>query len=185
MKQAFCKFIYHNLLGWKAEVHVPDYDKYIICAAPHTTNWDLFIGKLFYGAIGRETGFMMKKDWFFWPLGPIFRWMGGIAVDRSKRTSLVDQLIKIANKSEKFHLAITPEGTRKANPNWKKGFYHIAMGANLPILLVGIDYSKKTITIGKEFHPTGDIEKDMREIKLFFKDFKGKHPENFSIGKID
>ena len=185
MKQAICKFIYHNLLGWKAEVHVPDYDKYIICAAPHTTNWDLFIGKLFYGAIGRETGFMMKKDWFFWPLGPIFRWMGGIAVDRGKRTSLVDQVIKIAKESKTFHLAITPEGTRKANPNWKKGFYHIAMGAGIPILLVGIDYSKKTITIGKEIRPSGDIDKDMREIKLFYKDFKGKHPENFTIGKID
>ena len=185
MKQAFCKFIYHTLLGWKAEVHVPDYDKYIICAAPHTSNWDLFIGKLFYGAIGRETGFMMKKDWFFWPLGPIFRWMGGIAVDRGKRTSLVDQVIKIAKESDKFHLAITPEGTRKANPHWTKGFYHIDMGAGIPILLVGIDYTKKTITIGKEIRPCGDIDKDMREIKLFYKDFKGKHPEKFSIGKID
>ena len=65
------------------------------------------------GAIGRETGFMMKKDWFFWPLGPIFRWMGGIPVDRSRKTSLVDQMIKIAKSSQKFHLAITPEGTRK------------------------------------------------------------------------
>lgn len=72
------------------------------------------------GAIGHETGFMMKKDWFFWPLGPIFRWMGGIPVDRSRKTSLVDQMIKIAKSSQKFHLAITPEGTRKANPNWKK-----------------------------------------------------------------
>lgn len=185
MKQALCKFIYHKLLGWKAVVNVPDYDKYIICAAPHTSNWDLFIGKLFYGAIGRETGFMMKKDWFFWPLGPIFRWMGGIAVDRGKRTSLVEQAINIAKENEKFHLAITPEGTRKANPHWKKGFYYIAKGAGIPILLVGIDYSKKTITIGKEIHPSEDIDKDMREIKLFFKDFKGKHPENFSIGKID
>ena len=81
MKKAICSFIYYKLLGWKTKVSAPDYDKYIICAAPHTTNWDLFIGKLFMGAIGRETGFMMKKDWFFWPLGPIFRWMGGIPVD--------------------------------------------------------------------------------------------------------
>ena len=118
MKKAICSFIYYKLLGWKTKVSAPDYDKYIICAAPHTTNWDLFIGKLFMGAIGRETGFMMKKDWFFWPLGPIFRWMGGIPVDRSRKTSLVDQMIKIAKSSQKFHLAITPEGTRKANPNW-------------------------------------------------------------------
>ena len=184
MKKAICGFIYYKLLGWKTKVSVPDYDKYIICAAPHTTNWDLFIGKLFMGAIGRETGFMMKKDWFFWPLGPIFRWMGGIPVDRSRKTSLVDQMIKIAKSSQKFHLAITPEGTRKANPNWKKGFYYIALKAQVPIMLIGIDYPSKTISSTKAVMPTGDIEKDMREIKLYFKNFKGKNPENFDLGNI-
>ena len=184
MKKAICGFIYYKLLGWKTKVSAPDYDKYIICAAPHTTNWDLIIGKLFYGAIGRETGFMMKKDWFFWPLGPIFRWMGGIPVDRSRKTSLVDQMIKIAKSSQKFHLAITPEGTRKANPNWKKGFYYIAQGASMPILLIAIDYEKKCITAEKVIHPSGDLDKDMREIKLYYKNFKGKYPEKFSIGEI-
>ena len=184
MKEAICGFIYYKLLGWKSKVSAPDYDKYIICAAPHTTNWDLIIGKLFYGAIGRETGFMMKKDWFFWPLGPIFRWMGGIPVDRSRKTSLVDQMIKIAKSSQKFHLAITPEGTRKANPNWKKGFYYIAQGASMPILLIAIDYEKKCITAEKVIHPSGDLDKDMREIKLYYKNFKGKYPEKFSIGEI-
>ena len=96
MKKTFFEFLYYKVLGWKSVVNVPDFDKCIICAAPHTSNWDLFIGKLFYGAIGRDAGFMMKQDWFFWPLGPFFRWMGGIAVDREKRTSLVDQVIKIA-----------------------------------------------------------------------------------------
>ena len=184
MKKAICGFIYYKLLGWKSKVSALDYDKYIICAAPHTTNWDLIIGKLFYGAIGRETGFMMKKDWFFWPLGPIFRWMGGIPVDRSRKTSLVDQMIKIAKSSQKFHLAITPEGTRKANPNWKKGFYYIAQGASMPILLIAIDYEKKCITAEKVIHPSGDLDKDMREIKLYYKNFKGKYPEKFSIGEI-
>ena len=185
MKKAIFGFLYFKVLGWKAVVNVPDYDKYIVCAAPHTSNWDLFIGKLFYGAIGRDSGFLMKKDWFFWPLGPIFRWMGGIPVERSKRTSLVDQIIEIAKERKTFHLAITPEGTRKANPEWKRGFYYIAKCANIPILLAGIDFATKTITIDKEFHPTDDIEKDMREIKRYFKDFKGKIPENFSIGDID
>ncbi len=185
MKQAICQFIYHKLLGWKAEVSAPNFDKCIICAAPHTTNWDLFIGKLFYGAVGRETGFMMKSDWFFWPLGPIFRWMGGIPVNRTKKTSLVDQMIKVAKESDKFSLAITPEGTRSANPNWKKGFYYIAQGAGIPIVLAGIDYSKKCIFMDKVIYPCGDLNKDMREIKLYFKDFKGKHPEKFTIGNID
>ena len=81
-------------------------------------------------------------------------------------------------------MAITPEGTRKANPNWKKGFYYIALKAQVPIVLIGIDYSKKMISATKAIMPSGDIDKDMREIKLYFKDFQGKHPENFALGEI-
>lgn len=184
MKKAIYSFIYYRLLGWKTHVTVPDYDKCVICAAPHTTNFDLFIGKLFYGALGRKTGFMMKKEWFFFPLGIFFKAAGGIPVDRGRKTSLVDQMVNHFAKSRKFHLAITPEGTRKPNPDWKKGFYYIALKAQVPIVLVGIDYEKKTITATKAVMPTGDIDKDMREIKLYFKDFKGKHPENFVLGKI-
>ena len=185
MKQAICRFIYHKLLGWKAEVDVPDFKKCIICAAPHTTNWDLIIGKLFITAVGRQSGFLMKKEWFFIPLGILFRKMGGIPVHRDKRTSMVDQLVERIKKSDTFHLAITPEGTRSANPEWKKGFYYIALGAQIPIVLIGIDYEKKCIKAGKYLMPMGDIEKDMKEIKSYFKDFKGKHPEKFTVGNID
>lgn len=180
--QKIARFIYLKVLGWKAEVSVPDFKKVIICAAPHTSNLDLFIGKLFINTVGRKSGFLMKKEWFFFPLGIIFRWMGGIPVYRNKRTSLVEQLIERINSSEEFHLAITPEGTRSANPNWKKGFYHIAYGAKIPIVLIGIDYEKKCVTAGKFLYPSGDIERDMIEIKNYFKDFKGKYPENFSTG---
>ena len=110
MKKAIYSFIYYRLLGWKTNVTVPNYDKCVICAAPHTTNLDLFIGKLFYGAIGRKTSFMMKKEWFFFPLGLIFRAVGGIPVDRKRKTSLVDQMAQQFANSKKFHLAITPEG---------------------------------------------------------------------------
>ena len=178
MKQAIFRFIYYKILGWKAEVSVPDFNKCIICAAPHTTNWDLFIGKLFIGAIGRESGFMMKKEWFFFPMGCIFRKMGG------KHTSLVEQIVQKIKKSEKFHLAITPEGTRSANPEWKKGFYYIALGAGIPIVLIGIDYAKKCISAKKYLMPSGNIEEDMREIKNYFKEFTGKHPERFALGEI-
>lgn len=184
MKKAIYSFIYYRLLGWKTNVTVPNYDKCVVCAAPHTSNWDLIIGKLYYGAIGRKTSFMMKKEWFFFPLGLIFKAVGGIPVDRKHKTSLVDQMHEKFADSKFFHLAITPEGTRKANPNWKKGFYYIASKAQVPIVLVGINYPTKTITCTKAIMPTGDIEKDMREIKLYYKDFKGKNPENFSIGKI-
>ncbi len=184
MKKAIYSFIYYRLLGWKTNVDVPNYDKCVICAAPHTSNLDLFIGKLFYGAIGRKTSFMMKKEWFFFPLGLIFKAVGGIPVDRGRKTSLVDQMTAQFAKCKKFHLAITPEGTRKCNPNWKKGFYYIAQKAQVPIVLIGIDYPSKTISATKAIIPTGDIDKDMREIKLYYKQFTGKHPELFCVGDI-
>ena len=126
----------------------------------------------------------MKKEWFFFPLGILFKAVGGITVNRGRKSSLVEQMAEVFAKRPKFHLAITPEGTRKANPNWKKGFYFIALKAQVPIVLIGIDYSKKTISATKAIMPSGDINKDMREIKLYFKDFKGKHPENFALGEI-
>ncbi len=181
MKKAICGFFYYKLLGWKTEVSVPEWDKYLICGAPHTSNWDLIIGLLFLGAIGRKTGFLMKKEWFFWPLGVFFRGLGGIPVNRKRKTSLVDQIIRIARDSQTFCLAITPEGTRNANPHWKKGFYYIAQGANLPIALFAIDYEKKCITAEKVIYPSGNIDKDLREIQLYYTRFKGKHPEKFRI----
>lgn len=95
----------------------------------------------------------------FFPLGLIFRAIGGIPVDRSRNTSLVDQMANRFTESKQFHLAITPEGTRKSNPNWKKGFYFIALKAQVPIMLIGIDYPTKTITSTKAIMPTGDFEK--------------------------
>lgn len=184
MKQTLCRFFYHNVLRWKAEVAFPHFKKCIFCVAPHTSNFDLLLGKLLIGSIGMESGFMMKKEWFFFPLGYLFRWMGGIPVHRDKHTSMVDQVIQKIGESDTFHLAITPEGTRSANPNWKKGFYYIALGARIPIVLAGFDYRTKCITVTKYLMPSGDIEQDMKEIKLYFKDFTGKHPEKFQLGEI-
>lgn len=126
----------------------------------------------------------MKKEWFFFPLGLIFKAVGGIPVDRSKKTSLVDQMAQQFAERKQFHLAITPEGTRKANPNWKKGFYYIALKAQVPIVLIGIDYPSKTISATKAIMPSGNIDADMKEIKLYYKDFKGRHPDMFTIGNI-
>ncbi len=184
MKQQLCRFIYHRLLGWKTVITVPFYEKCVICAAPHTSNWDLLIGKLFYGSLGRRASFLMKKEWFFFPLNLVFKAMGGIPVNRGKKNSLVDQLARRFASCSRFNLAITPEGTRKANPEWKKGFYYIALQAQVPIMLFGIDYPSKTITCTKAIVPSGDIEKDMREIKRYFMQFTGRHPEYFSVGEI-
>ena len=98
--------------------------------------------------------------------------------------SMTDNLAQTAIERKSFRLCITPEGTRKRVEDWKKGFYYIALKANLPILLYGVDYKDKRIVCKKTIIPSGDIEKDMREIKLYFKDFRGKKPENFTIGNI-
>ncbi len=183
-KKAVCGFIFHRLLGWKARLGVPNYDKCVICAAPHTSNWDFLIGKLFYGTLGREACFLMKKEWFFFPLSLLLRAAGGIPVNRDKRTSMVEQMAARFAASARFHLAITPEGTRKANPKWKKGFYYIALEAQVPIVLVGVDYASKTIHATRTVIPSGDFGKDMREIKLYFKAFRGRHPSNFTTGNV-
>lgn len=171
-------------MGWTNDVDQPQPEKYIICLAPHTSNWDFVIGQLYAGAEGFKSNFLMKKEWFFWPLGPIFRHLGGIPVWRSKHTSMTDNLAETAKKSASFHLCITPEGTRSRQPEWKKGFYFIALKAEIPILLYGVDYERRRVQCTKTIVPNGDVEAQMREIKLYFKDFKGKHPENFTTGEV-
>jgi len=171
-------------MGWSKEITIDHPGKFIICLAPHTSNWDFIIGQLYARAEGIKSNFLMKKEWFFFPLGQIFRKMGGIPVWRSKHTSMTDNLAATAIQSKNFRLCITPEGTRSRNPEWKKGFYYIAMKAHIPILLYGIDYEKKLISCTKSLIPSGDIEKEMREIKLYFKDFKGKDPRLFTIGDV-
>lgn len=158
------------------KIDVPIEDKCVICVAPHTSNWDLIIGKLFYNSTKQKTHFLIKKEWFFFPLGSFFRSIGGIPVDRSKRTSITDQVVELFAKNTHFRIGITPEGTRKATSKWRMGFYYIAQKAGVPIQLAYIDYAKKEAGIGKYFYPTGDVEADMVEIKAFYKGIKGKNP---------
>jgi 1-acyl-sn-glycerol-3-phosphate acyltransferase len=168
-------------MGWKLNVTEQLPDKCIFCLAPHTSNWDFIIGQLYSRAEGMKTNFLMKKEWFFWPLGPLFKKLGGIPVWRSKHSSMTDNLAKTAQERESFQLCITPEGTRKPTEEWKKGFYYIALNAHVPIMLFGLDYKRKIVECTKTFIPTGDYDKDIIEIKQHFKDYKGKHPESFAI----
>ena len=170
-------------MGWALDVTEAHPDKCIICLAPHTSNWDFIIGQLYARAEGMKTNFLMKKEWFFWPLGPIFRRLGGIPVWRSKHNSMTDNLAQTALLRQTFQLCITPEGTRARTTEWKKGFYYIAMKAGIPILLYGIDYRDKLISCTKTIVPDGNIEAQMREIKEYYKDFIGKKPQNFTTGE--
>lgn len=168
-------------MGWTTNVAVANPDKCIICLAPHTSNWDFIIGELYMLAEGLSIGFLMKKEWFGGPLGWLFRRMGGIPVERGRHTSLTDQLAEEAKRREKFCLCITPEGTRSPNADWKLGFYFIALKAGIPILLYAADYERKLIECTKVVVPNGDAEAQMDEIKRHYKNYKGKHPENFVV----
>ncbi len=180
--QGICRWILYGVLGWKTDVTETRPKKCVICYAPHTSNTDFSIGVLYMYAEGFRANFLMKKEWFFVPLGGLLRRLGGIPVERSSSSHMTDCLAHEAGKMDTFCLAVTPEGTRSPNPEWKRGFYYIALKAGLPILLYGADYEKKIIRCTRTVRPSGDADADMRLIMDYFRDFKGKHPERFRIG---
>lgn len=184
MLRKFCAWILYKRMGWTKDITLTHPHKFIIALAPHTSNWDFIIGLLYSRAEGMRINFLMKKEWFFWPLGCWFRHLGGIAVYRDRHTSMTDNLAAAAKSSPEFRLCITPEGTRSLNPEWKKGFYYIALKAGIPILLYGVDYQKKMIAYTKMIEPNGDIDTQMKEIKLYFSKFTGKRPELFTTGTL-
>mgnify|MGYP000857765620 CR=1 FL=1 len=184
MIKKICSWLLFKLFGWKLNVTVGFPEKFIIALAPHTSNWDFVLGVLYMYSQGIKINFLMKKEWFCGPLNPLFTRLGGIPVIRSRHSSLTDLLAEEARLHDAFRLCITPEGTRSINPDWKHGFYYIALKANIPILLYGIDYEKKLIQCTKSFIPTGDIDREMKDVKLYFKDFRGRHPEKFTIGEV-
>lgn len=175
----FSRWIF-KIIGWTAVVTIEEPPKSVICVAPHTSNWDFVIGKFYYWSLGRKSSFLMKKSWFIFPLGSILRSMGGVAIDRNKRTSVTDQMSEEFDSHDTFHLAITPEGTRKFVKNWKMGFYHIAIKANVPIQLAYIDYEKKEMGITGILYPTGDEIADLAKVHAFYKNINAKHPEKFN-----
>lgn len=181
MLQSFCKRILYRWMGFSEVVTESRPEKYIIVMAPHTSNWDFVVGTLYARAEGFQCNFLIKKEWFFWPMGILMRKLGGIPVYRDKKTGSTERLATLAMQSKEFHLCITPEGTRQPNREWKRGFYYIALKAQLPILLYGLDYRKKVIECTKVIIPNGDVEGQMAEIKEYFARFTAKKPENFSI----
>lgn len=184
MPNFFSRFVLYKLFRWRVNVTLPIYDKCIICLAPHTSNWDFVLGQLFSHAEGFRSDFFMKSEWFYGPLSKMFRRMGGIPVNRDKKMSLTDQLAAAAEHANKFHLAITPEGTRQPVDEWKKGFYFIALKANIPILLFCVDYKKRTITCTKEIRPNGDLEGQMDEIRQYYAANLSEFPKNFNVDGI-
>ena len=162
--------------GWKTEGAKPDLSRYVIIAAPHTSNWD-FVYTLCLTFIYRIDAVIMMKDaWFRWPLGPLFRWMGALPIDRSRANQVVAQSIAKFQKRDRLILVVPPSGTRKRVLYWKTGFYRIANGAGVPIVLGFLDYRRKVGGFGPTVTPTGDIDADMAAIRNFYRDISGKYP---------
>lgn len=167
--------------GWRLDITAPRRDKCVICVAPHTSNWDFLIGLAAYRSLGRDANFLMKKSWFFFPLGAIFRHFGGIPVDRKHGGTLTDTVVEMFHKRSYVNLAVTPEGTRSLTDKWHTGCLYIAYGAEVPIQLGVIDYSRKTVEIREELQLTGDVETDMRHVREFYSRRKkaARYPEKF------
>lgn len=184
MIKQICRTILYKWLGWTADVTLPISDKCIFAVAPHTSNLDFILGELYIRTTGKKASFLMKKEWFFWPLGLLLKGIGGIPVNRSKRTSMTDQLAAEFKRRPHCRIAVTPEGTRSKVEHWKRGFYYIAQKADVPILLFAVDYQNKRIVCHKEIRPGSDEQKDLKEIMDYYRPFKGRHPEKFQVESI-
>jgi 1-acyl-sn-glycerol-3-phosphate acyltransferase len=169
----------YALTGWHFVGALPDLPKFVLIIAPHTSNWDFFVGVGALFSLGLKVEFFGKDSVFRWPIGLVMRWLGGIPVDRSVSKDRVSHSVAAFKARDKLVLGMAPEGTRTKVEEWKTGFYHVARGAGVPIVPVAFDYAKKAIIIGDPFTPTGDIAGDIEKLRGFFAKATAKRPENY------
>ena len=168
-----------RLVGWTLVDDLPERSpKFVLIGARHTTNWDFPFAILMFIGLGMKRNWVGKHTLFQPPLGWLMRALGGVPLDRSKRHNFVEQVVAAFDGADEMVIALAPEGTRSHTSHWKTGFYYIAVGAKVPILLAFIDYPTRRIGLGSIIHPTGDLEADMRLIGDFYADKRGKKPEN-------
>ncbi|MBA9077459.1 MULTISPECIES: lysophospholipid acyltransferase family protein [Rufibacter] len=169
--------IIFKVAGWKLKGNIPpDLKKAVMIAAPHTSNWDFVYSRAAFYLMDIPVRMTIKKEAFFFPIGNLISSMGAIPVDRKKNNNLVSFMVDLFKDHEQMIMMVTPEGTRKYQPRWKKGFYHAAMGAGVPIVLGFLDYAKKEAGIGPIIYPTGDYEADLEKIKAFYRTVTPKYP---------
>ena len=164
--------------GWTIEGRLPENArKCVMIGAPHTSNWDLPYTLMVAFVLRLRIYWMGKHELFKAPFGGLMRWLGGVAVDRSNSGNVVAASIEaIRGAQGPLQLVVAPQGTRSNVRYWRTGFYHIATGAGVPIVMAYIDYDKKRAGLGPEFVTTGDVEADMARIKAFYAPMKGKNP---------
>ncbi|MEI7516520.1 MAG: lysophospholipid acyltransferase family protein [Betaproteobacteria bacterium] len=170
-----------KLAGWKVSGQLPPNGrKCVLIAAPHTSNWDLPYTLMVAFALRLNIYWMGKEQIFKPPFRGLMMWLGGLPVRRESANNLVAASIEALQAADgPVQLVVPPEGTRSKARYWKTGFYYIAVGAQVPIVMAYMDYERKISGLGPVFEPTGDIEADMVTIKAFYAPFKGKNPSQF------
>ncbi len=173
-------------LGWNYQIdELKKLDKCVLIVAPHTSAWDMVIGKAVFVIAKIPAKIAVKKEAFFWPLNWFLRYLGAIPIDRTpkegntkRKISLVDAIANSIKKEKKICMVVTPEGSRGKRKQWKTGFYYIAVKAEVPIALGYLDFDVKEAIVDKVIYPTGNINNDMREIMDYYKDktHLGKYP---------
>ena len=175
-------------MGWRTDGMTPEqidaYPKYVLIAAPHTSNWDFPITLMVCFQLRLKVYWMAKASLFAWPIGPLSRWLGGIAINRSAANNTVQNTVAAFAARERLAVIVAPEGTRGKVTHWKSGFYHIAHGAGVPIALAYLDFKHKTGGIGRMFHTTGDIVADMAAIGQFYSGVTGKNSAQFDANSV-
>jgi 1-acyl-sn-glycerol-3-phosphate acyltransferase len=185
MFRLLSRFIY-SIIGWKVVgEEYRNIKRCIVVMAPHTSNWDFVLGRIGYSLLGMKVHFLIKKETFKFPLGYLVRAIGGIPVDRQHSTNVVNTISEMFRTREHLVLTITPEGTRSLNNHWKRGFYHIALQSNIPFLLGYLDYRKKEAGFGCLFKPTGNYERDLKEIEAFYETKTARFPEKFNLSPVN
>ena len=167
-----------KIAGWRVEGSIPNNTRFVIIAAPHTSNWDLPFMLLVSFVMKMKINWMGKDAIFRKPFRGLFKWLGGIPIDRSSSNNVVQQSIETLTHNDNLALIVPPSGTRQRVARWKMGFYHIANGAKVPIALGFLDYQRKAGGIGPHLVPQGDLAADMEIISKFYSQVTGKYPEN-------
>lgn len=170
-----------KIIRWRVIGALPEGQrKYVLIVAPHTSNWDFILFIFAVSVLRLQPSVLIKSTLFVGPLGWFLRYCGAIPVNRTQANSLVDYIAGIYAERDEFVLIITPEGTRSANPNWKRGFHHVARKAEVPVLVVYVDSAIRTIGIEGLMDPSDDVDADIRQLKQFYDSKGGLKPENYA-----
>ncbi len=154
-----------KLFGWKVEGVLPNEPKVILVGEPHTSNWDFILIMCAAQSAGFRMSYIMKKEAFFWPLGGFFKWMGGLPIERKKGKDSLAQIKAHIDAHDNIFLAITPSGSRKATEKYKTGYLRMAHEFNMPLFLIGIDGTNKSLVLDRLVDASGDIKTQNTSIK--------------------